>query len=87
MLLIGFGIKIPLVPLHTWLPDAYVEASHQWRFSWWRTGKTRNLWLGTIRFGCFGNLGAPGLAILGAISAVYGALTAIAQKISAHGCL
>jgi len=34
MLLIGFGIKIPLVPLHTWLPDAYVEASHQWRFSW-----------------------------------------------------
>jgi len=25
MLLIGFGIKIPLVPLHTWLPDAYVE--------------------------------------------------------------
>ena len=23
----GFGIKIPLVPFHTWLPDAYVEAS------------------------------------------------------------
>ncbi|NJM75641.1 MAG: NADH-quinone oxidoreductase subunit M, partial [Acaryochloridaceae cyanobacterium RU_4_10] len=26
-LLVGFGIKIPLVPLHTWLPDAHVEAS------------------------------------------------------------
>lgn len=27
VLLVGFGIKIPLVPLHTWLPDTYVEAS------------------------------------------------------------
>ncbi len=26
LLLISFGIKIPLVPLHTWLPDAHVEA-------------------------------------------------------------
>lgn len=26
-LLIGFGIKLPMVPLHTWLPDAHVEAS------------------------------------------------------------
>ncbi len=26
-LLVGFGIKMPLVPFHTWLPDAYVEAS------------------------------------------------------------
>ncbi|MCS7019511.1 MAG: NADH-quinone oxidoreductase subunit M [Cytophagales bacterium] len=26
LLLIGFGIKIPIVPLHTWLPDAHVEA-------------------------------------------------------------
>lgn len=25
-LFIGFGIKLPLVPLHTWLPDAHVEA-------------------------------------------------------------
>lgn len=25
-LLIGFGIKIPIVPFHTWLPDAHVEA-------------------------------------------------------------
>jgi NADH-quinone oxidoreductase subunit M len=25
-LLIGFGVKMPIVPLHTWLPDAHVEA-------------------------------------------------------------
>ncbi len=25
-LLIGFGVKLPIVPLHTWLPDAHVEA-------------------------------------------------------------
>ena len=30
VLLIGFGIKIPLFPLHTWLPDAYVAASPLW---------------------------------------------------------
>ncbi|MEH0155826.1 NADH-quinone oxidoreductase subunit M [Limibacter armeniacum] len=26
MLMIGFGIKLPVVPVHTWLPDAHVEA-------------------------------------------------------------
>jgi NADH-quinone oxidoreductase subunit M len=26
-LFVGFGIKLPMVPLHTWLPDAHVEAS------------------------------------------------------------
>ena len=26
ILLIGFAIKLPVVPLHTWLPDAHVEA-------------------------------------------------------------
>lgn len=26
LLLIGFGIKLPTVPVHTWLPDAHVEA-------------------------------------------------------------
>lgn len=26
LLFIGFGIKLPIVPLHTWLPDAHVEA-------------------------------------------------------------
>lgn len=26
LLMIGFAIKLPVVPLHTWLPDAHVEA-------------------------------------------------------------
>ena len=26
-IVVGFGIKIPLFPFHTWLPDAHVEAS------------------------------------------------------------
>ncbi|NJL99514.1 MAG: NADH-quinone oxidoreductase subunit M [Synechococcaceae cyanobacterium SM2_3_2] len=26
-LILGFGIKMPLIPLHTWLPDAYGESS------------------------------------------------------------
>src|SRR5262249_28048676 len=26
LLFIGFAIKVPAVPLHTWLPDAHVEA-------------------------------------------------------------
>src|SRR5687768_16623411 len=27
LLFLGFAIKLPMVPLHTWLPDAHVEAS------------------------------------------------------------
>ena len=84
LLLVGFGIKIPLVPLHTWLPDAYVEAS---------PGVTILLGgilakLGTyglIRFGLqlfpdAWELVAPGLAIIGTLTVLYGALSAIAQK-------
>jgi NADH-quinone oxidoreductase subunit M len=26
LLFVGFGIKLPMIPLHTWLPDAHVEA-------------------------------------------------------------
>jgi len=84
MLLVGFGIKIPLVPLHTWLPDAYVEASPPVAIL--LGGVLAKLGTyGLVRFGLglfpeTWALVAPGLAILGAISAVYGALSAIAQK-------
>ena len=84
LLVVGFGIKIPLVPLHTWLPDAYTEAS---------PGVTILLGgilakLGTyglIRFGLqlfpeTWRLVAPILAIIGTVTVVYGALSAIAQK-------
>lgn len=84
ILLVGFGIKVPLVPLHTWLPDAYTEASPPVAIL--LGGILAKLGTyGLIRFGLglfpeTWALVAPGLAIIGAISAVYGAVTAIAQK-------
>jgi NAD(P)H-quinone oxidoreductase subunit 4 len=83
-LLIGFGIKIPLVPLHTWLPDTYVEASPAVTIL--LGGVLAKLGTyGLIRFGfqLFPNtwlLVAPGLAAIGVVSVLYGALSAIAQK-------
>ena len=84
MLLIGFGIKIPLVPLHTWLPDAYVEASPPVAILLGGVMAKLGTY-GLVRFGLglfpeTWALVAPGLATLGAVSAVYGALSAIAQK-------
>src|SRR5260370_37369232 len=28
--LIGFGIKLPVIPLHSWLPDAHTDAPTEW---------------------------------------------------------
>ncbi|MFZ9738862.1 MAG: NADH-quinone oxidoreductase subunit M [Prochlorotrichaceae cyanobacterium] len=84
LLLVGFGIKIPLVPLHTWQPDAYVQASPAVAIL--LGGLLAKLGTyGLIRFGlqlfpdCW-TLVSPGLAVLGSISVMYGSLTAIAQK-------
>lgn len=83
-IIIGFGIKIPFFPFHTWLPDAHVEASTP--VSVLLAGVLLKLGTyGLLRFG----LGlfpdawaviAPWLAIWAAISALYGASCAIAQK-------
>lgn len=84
LLLVGFGIKIPLVPLHTWLPDAYVESSTPVVIL--LGGILAKLGAyGLIRFGLqlfpeTWSLIAPVLAVIGTISVLYGALTAIAQK-------
>jgi NAD(P)H-quinone oxidoreductase subunit 4 len=84
VLLVGFGIKIPLVPLHTWLPDAYTEASSAVTIL--LGGILAKLGTyGLIRFGLqlfpdTWSIVAPGLAIIGTISVLYGALSAIAQK-------
>jgi NAD(P)H-quinone oxidoreductase subunit 4 len=84
LLLVGFGIKIPLVPLHTWLPDAYTEASSATAIL--LGGILAKLGTyGLIRFGLqlfpeAWSLVAPGLAIIGTITVMYGALSAIAQK-------
>jgi NAD(P)H-quinone oxidoreductase subunit 4 len=83
-IIVGFGIKIPLVPFHTWLPDAYVEASAP--IAILLGGVLAKLGTyGLLRFG-FGlfpqawSVVAPTLAIWGAVSAIYGAVIAIAQK-------
>ncbi len=82
-LIIGFAIKIPLVPLHTWLPDAYTESSTP--VSMILGGILSKLGTyGLIRFclGLFPQLWttvAPWLAAIAVISALYGSFVAIAQ--------
>jgi NAD(P)H-quinone oxidoreductase subunit 4 len=82
--ILGFGIKIPLIPFHTWLPDAYVEASAPVAIL--LGGVLAKLGTyGLLRFGLgmfpeAWSLLAPTLAIWGAVSAIYGTVTAIAQK-------
>jgi NAD(P)H-quinone oxidoreductase subunit 4 len=83
-ILVGFGIKIPLVPLHTWMPDAYVEASPVVAII--LGGMVAKLGTyGLVRFGLqlfpeTWAIVAPGLSIIGVVSVLYGALSAIAQK-------
>jgi NAD(P)H-quinone oxidoreductase subunit 4 len=83
-IILGFGIKIPLVPFHTWLPDAYVEASAP--IAILLGGVLAKLGTyGLLRFGLgmfpdAWSIIAPNLAIWGAISAIYGSVIAIAQK-------
>jgi NAD(P)H-quinone oxidoreductase subunit 4 len=83
LLLFGFGIKIPIVPLHTWLPDAHVEASTP--VSTLLAGVLLKLGTyGLLRFG-LGLLPeawqaiAPFLAGWAVVSVIYGCLTAISQ--------
>ena len=83
IILLGFGIKMPLVPFHTWLPDAYVEAPTPVSMLFgWIVSKLGAY--GLIRFG----LGlfpdawvivAPWLAIVAVVTAIYGSLIAIVQ--------
>ncbi|MBF2000113.1 MAG: NADH-quinone oxidoreductase subunit M [Synechococcales cyanobacterium C42_A2020_086] len=84
VLLVGFGIKIPLVPFHTWLPDTYVEASAPVAIL--LGGVLAKLGTyGLIRFGlglfpeAWAKL-APFLATWAVVSILYGAMAAIAQK-------
>ncbi|MEM9245060.1 MAG: NADH-quinone oxidoreductase subunit M [Cyanobacteria bacterium P01_F01_bin.153] len=84
LILIAFAIKVPLVPLHTWLPDTYVSASTPVAIM--LGGVLAKLGTyGLFRF-CLGvfpdawALAAPYLAVWATISVLYGAITAIAQK-------
>ncbi len=82
-LLIAFGAKLPIFPLHTWLPDAHSEAPAP--VSMILAGVLLKMaGYGLIRM----NIEilpdahlyfAPVLALLGVINIVYGSLTAFAQ--------
>jgi NAD(P)H-quinone oxidoreductase subunit 4 len=84
-LLVGFGIKVPLFPFHTWLPDAHVEASTP--VSVLLAGVLLKLGTyGLVRFG----LGlfpeawmalAPWLAGWAVVSVLYGSLAAFPSRI------
>ncbi|OUC13310.1 MAG: NAD(P)H-quinone oxidoreductase subunit D4 [Alkalinema sp. CACIAM 70d] len=84
VLLIGFGIKIPLVPLHSWLPDAYVESSAP--VAMLLGGILSKLGTyGLVRFavGLFPETWAsvaPVMSAIAAASILYGGFAAIAQK-------
>jgi NAD(P)H-quinone oxidoreductase subunit 4 len=84
ILLIAFGIKVPIVPLHTWLPDAHVEASTP--VSMILAGVLLKLGTyGILRFGlglfpAAWHLLSPWLAAIAVVSTLYGALNAIVQQ-------
>ena len=82
-LLAGFAVKVPIVPLHTWLPLAHVEAP---------TGGSVDLAGVLLKLGIYGFLrfsmpmlpeatavAAPWLFGLGVVGIVYGALVALVQ--------
>jgi NADH-quinone oxidoreductase subunit M len=81
---LAFAIKVPLFPLHTWLPDAHVEAP---------TGGSVILAGVLLKFGTYGfmrfalpmfplaaDAAAPFIVILAVIGIVFGALMAYVQN-------
>mgnify|MGYP006277468711 FL=1 len=83
LLLLGFGIKLPVVPLHGWQPFTYAEAPPP--VVMLLGGVVSKLGAyGLLRFGvgllpdAWGAV-SPWIAAAGAVSAVYGALNAIAS--------
>lgn len=81
---LAYGIKIPLVPVHTWLPDAHVEAPTEGSVILAAILLKMGLY-GLIRVAItllpVGALAfAPMMALIGIISILYGAFISIAQK-------
>ncbi len=80
---IAFAIKVPIVPFHTWLPDAHVEAPTP--ISIILAGvllKVGGYGIIRIAYGIFPEVASSlsfYIGLLGVISIIYGALVALAQ--------
>jgi NAD(P)H-quinone oxidoreductase subunit 4 len=82
--IIAYGVKLPIIPLHTWLPDAHGEA----------TAPVHMLLAGILlKMGGYAlvrmnaemlplahAIVAPALVILGVVNIIYAALTSFAQR-------
>ncbi len=81
--LVGFGVKLPIFPLHTWLPDAHGEANAP--VSMLLAGVLLKMGgYALLRFNVqmlpeAHHLLAPALVVLGIVNIIYGALNAFAQ--------
>ena len=84
LLMVGFAIKLPAVPIHTWLPDAHVEAPTA--VSVILAGvllKVGGYGFFRIAYSIFPDAAiemAYPIAILGLVSIVYGGMVAMAQN-------
>ena len=83
-LFIGFAIKVPMFPFHTWLPDAHVEAPTP--ISVILAGVLLKMGAyGMIRFNFqilpeAATWAAPAIAVFGMINIVYAAFVCLAQR-------
>ncbi len=81
---LAFAIKVPLVPLHTWLPDAHTEAptagSVLLAAVLLKMGAYGFLRLGLPLFPAAAAAFAPALSVLAVVGIVYGGLMALVQK-------
>ncbi|MFM7266550.1 MAG: NADH-quinone oxidoreductase subunit M, partial [Cyanobium sp.] len=81
--LVGFGVKLPMFPLHTWLPDAHGEANAP--VSMLLAGVLLKMGgYALLRFNVqmlpeAHHVLAPALIVLGIVNIIYGALNAFAQ--------
>ena len=81
---LAFAVKVPLFPVHTWLPDAHTEAPTAGSVI--LAGVLLKLGTyGLLRFGLYlfpdaANFFAPALVTLGVVGIIYGAVVATMQK-------